>query len=99
MVAAWPQLELAREERHRYMAAKGSPFNAVRRCGWRSSLHRHRVQARDGGGGKHGAGPTARNIVLVYMDVRGLGRRVIAKRIAKTWVKGRVAEDAAAQRR
>ena len=37
------------------------------------------------------AGRTARNIVLVYVDVRGLGRRVIVKRVAKQWVKGRIA--------
>jgi spartin len=36
-------------------------------------------------------GRTARNIVLVYVDVRGLGRRVIVKRVAKTWVSGRMA--------
>jgi spartin len=38
------------------------------------------------------AGRTARNIVLVYVDVRGLGRRVIVKRMAKTWVRGRIAD-------
>ena len=43
------------------------------------------------------AGRTARNIVLVYVDVRGLGRRVIVKRMAKTWVRGRIA-DARQQR-
>jgi spartin len=37
------------------------------------------------------AGRTARNIVLVYVDVRGLGRRVIVKRMARTWVRGRIA--------
>jgi len=37
------------------------------------------------------AGRTARNIVLVYVDVRGLGRRVIVKRMARSWVKGRIA--------
>jgi len=37
------------------------------------------------------AGRAARNIVLVYVDVRGLGRRVIVKRVAKQWVKGRIA--------
>ena len=36
-------------------------------------------------------GRTARNIVLVDVDVRGLGRRVIVKRVAKTWVSGRMA--------
>lgn len=45
------------------------------------------------------AGRTARNIVLVYVDVRGLGRRVIVKRMAKTWVKGRMAEESAARRK
>lgn len=37
------------------------------------------------------AGRTARNIVLVYVDVRGLGRRVIVKRMAKTWVRKHIA--------
>jgi spartin len=48
------------------------------------------------------AGRTARNIVLVYVDVRGLGRRVIVKRMTKTWVKGRIAsakQEAAAHKR
>jgi len=50
------------------------------------------------------AGRTARNIVLVYVDVRGLGRRVIVKRMAKTWVRGRIAsarqeQEAAAQKK
>jgi hypothetical protein len=38
----------------------------------------------------------------VYVDVRGLGRRVIVKRVAKTWVKGRIAsarQEAAAQKK
>ena len=38
------------------------------------------------------AGGTMRNVVLVYVDVRGLGRRAIVKRAAKTWYKGRVAK-------
>jgi spartin len=45
------------------------------------------------------AGRTARNIVLLYVDVRGLGRRVIVKRMAKRWVKGRIAEGAAARKK
>jgi len=48
------------------------------------------------------AGRTARNIVLVYVDVRGLGRRVIVKRMTKSWVKGRIAsvkQGAAAHKR
>lgn len=48
------------------------------------------------------AGRTARNIVLVYVDVRGLGRRVIVKRMTKTWVKGRIAsakQEAAAHKK
>ena len=36
------------------------------------------------------AAHTARNIVLVYVDVRGLGRRVIVRRVAKAWAKGRI---------
>jgi spartin len=49
------------------------------------------------------AASTARNIVLVYVDVRGLRRRVVVKRVAKTWARGHVArtreEDAAARRK
>ena len=49
------------------------------------------------------AASTARNIVLVYVDVRGLRRRVIVNRVAKTWTRRRVArtreDDAAARRR
>jgi spartin len=47
------------------------------------------------------AGQTMRNVVLVYVDVRGLGRRAIVKRAAKTWAKGRVAkarEEAASKK-
>jgi len=47
------------------------------------------------------AGRTARNIVLVYVDVRGLGRRVIVKRMAKNWVRGHIAsarQEAAARK-
>ncbi|KAI0303527.1 hypothetical protein B0F90DRAFT_1809704 [Multifurca ochricompacta] len=36
------------------------------------------------------AARTVRNIVLIYVDVRGLGRRVIVKRTAKTWIKGHI---------
>jgi len=32
-----------------------------------------------------------RNVVLVYVDVHGLGRKAIVKRVAKTWAKGQVA--------
>lgn len=45
-------------------------------------------------------GRTARNIVLVYVDIRGLGRPVMVKRVAKTWVDGRIAsarQEAAAE--
>jgi spartin len=47
------------------------------------------------------AGHTMRNVVLVYVDVRGLGRRAIVKRVAKSWAKGRVSkarEEAASKR-
>lgn len=44
------------------------------------------------------AGQTARNVVLVYVDVHGLARRVIVKRVAKTWAKG-MREDAAGRRK
>ncbi|KAI9456681.1 hypothetical protein BJY52DRAFT_1204714 [Lactarius psammicola] len=37
------------------------------------------------------AGGTVRNVVLVYVDVRGFGRRALVKRTAKTWAKGRTA--------
>ncbi|KAH9001574.1 hypothetical protein EDB92DRAFT_2051132 [Lactarius akahatsu] len=37
------------------------------------------------------AGRTMRNVVLVYVDVRGFGRRALVKRTAKTWAKGRAA--------
>jgi hypothetical protein len=41
--------------------------------------------------------------VLVYVDVRGLGRRVVVKSATKAWLRGRVArareEEAAARRR
>ena len=35
------------------------------------------------------AARTMRNVVLVYVDVRGFGRRALVKRTAKTWAKGR----------
>ncbi|KAI0059133.1 hypothetical protein BV25DRAFT_1171519 [Artomyces pyxidatus] len=38
------------------------------------------------------AAGTARNVVLVYVDMRGLGRRAIVKRVAKGWVQGRVSQ-------
>jgi hypothetical protein len=41
-------------------------------------------------------GRAARNIVLVYVDVRGLCRPVAVKRMTKSWVKEQIA---AAQRR
>ncbi|KAH8991080.1 hypothetical protein EDB86DRAFT_1636280 [Lactarius hatsudake] len=37
------------------------------------------------------AGRTVRNVVLVYVDVRGFGRRALVKRTAKTWARGRAA--------
>jgi spartin len=37
------------------------------------------------------AARTVHNVVLVYVDVRGLGRRAIVKRVTRTWVKSRVA--------
>ncbi|KAH9038927.1 hypothetical protein EDB85DRAFT_2072605 [Lactarius pseudohatsudake] len=37
------------------------------------------------------AGRTMRNVVLVYVDVRGFGRRALVKRTAKSWAKGRAA--------
>jgi spartin len=49
------------------------------------------------------AASTARNIMLVYVDVRGLRRRVIVRRVGKTWARGHVTrtreEDAAARRK
>jgi spartin len=38
------------------------------------------------------AASTMRNVVLVYVDVRGFGRRALVKRTAKTWAKGHSAE-------
>ncbi|KAI0261067.1 hypothetical protein BC834DRAFT_1044238 [Gloeopeniophorella convolvens] len=38
------------------------------------------------------AAGTVRNVVLVYVDAQGLGRRAIVKRAAKGWVKARVAQ-------
>ncbi|KAF8274247.1 hypothetical protein EI94DRAFT_1713959 [Lactarius quietus] len=37
------------------------------------------------------AASTMRNVVLVYVDVRGFGRKALVKRTAKTWAKGRTA--------
>ena len=37
------------------------------------------------------------NVVLVYVDVRGLGRKAVVKRLAKSWAKGRVASARAAR--
>ena len=37
------------------------------------------------------------NVVLVYVDVRGQGRKAVAKRVAKSWAKGRVASASAAR--
>ncbi|KAH9977339.1 hypothetical protein BGW80DRAFT_1456637 [Lactifluus volemus] len=37
------------------------------------------------------AGGTVRNVVLVYMDVQGLGRRAVVKVVAKGLVKGHIA--------
>src|SRR6266404_2755060 len=36
------------------------------------------------------AGGTIRNVFLVYVDMRGFGRRALVKRTVKTWVKGHV---------
>ena len=33
---------------------------------------------------------TAKNIGLVYIDMRGIGRKAIVKRVAKEYVKGHV---------
>ncbi|KAJ7118870.1 hypothetical protein C8R44DRAFT_878405 [Mycena epipterygia] len=35
---------------------------------------------------------TARNVALVYIDMRGIGRRALLKRVGKEFVKGRVAD-------
>ena len=37
------------------------------------------------------------NVVLVYVDVRRLGRKAVVKRVAKSWAKGRVASARAAR--
>jgi spartin len=37
------------------------------------------------------AASTMRNVVLVYVDTRGLGRRAIVKRTTTSWLKGRIA--------
>ena len=37
------------------------------------------------------------NVVLVYVDVHGLGRKAVVKRVAKSWAKGRVASARAAR--
>ena len=37
------------------------------------------------------AAGTMRNVVLVYVDVRGFGRKALVKRTAKTWAKGHTA--------
>ena len=50
--------------------------------------HRYGAVAGDNAGL---AGRTMRNVVLVYVDVRGFGRRALVKRTAKTWAKGRAA--------
>ena len=34
------------------------------------------------------AASTMRNVVLVYVDMRGFGRKALVKRTAKTWAKG-----------
>ena len=33
---------------------------------------------------------TMRNVVLVYVDAQGFTRKAVVKRMAKSWVKGRV---------
>ena len=37
------------------------------------------------------------NVVLMYVDVRGLGREAVVKRVAKSWAKGRVVSARAAR--
>lgn len=37
------------------------------------------------------AGRTMSNVVLVYVDVRGFGRKALVKHTAKTWAKGHIA--------
>ena len=37
------------------------------------------------------------NVVLLYVDVRGLGCKAVVKRLAKSWAKGRVASASAAR--
>jgi len=47
----------------------------------------HRYGAMAGGNAALAAG-MMRNVVLVYVDVRGFGRKALVKRTAKTWAKG-----------
>ncbi|KAI0047050.1 hypothetical protein FA95DRAFT_1559479 [Auriscalpium vulgare] len=47
--------------------------------------HKYGAQAGENVGIAAGA---ARNVTLVYVDMRGLGRRAIVKKVAKGWVKG-----------
>jgi spartin len=50
--------------------------------------HRYGTMAGDNAGL---AGRTMRNVVLVYVDVRGFGRRALVTRTAKTWARERAA--------
>jgi spartin len=50
----------------------------------------HRYGAVAGDNAALAAG-TMRNVVLVYVDVRGFGRKALVKRTARTWAKGRTA--------
>lgn len=45
------------------------------------------------------AAGTVKNVVLVYVDVRGFGRRAIVKKVAKTYVKGQIKSSKDAQLR
>ena len=41
------------------------------------------------------AAHTARNVTLVYIDVRGFARKALVKRAAKSWIKAHVGSGAA----
>ena len=49
----------------------------------------HKYGAEVGGNVNIAAG-AARNVILVYVDVTGMGRRAIVKTAAKSWVKGKM---------
>jgi spartin len=36
---------------------------------------------------------TAQNIAIVYIDMRGIGRKALLKRVGKEYVKGRIAKS------